>query len=251
MKARVYHPTLMLLAVTAALSAMAATFEVDTIPTAGLYRIETDAQTSLPGAGSRTQTDNGTNIVNKTTMNGVTAQQTYNKAPTTQCIGTQAEQLAMAAKMGASCPAHTERHGAGGLVVSLQCNGMSTQTTIKRTGETTWVYDIVTSTSGAGAGPNNPQAIMAMKMAEIEKARQMAQAAGQSSGKTPSDVQMAQMKQQMQAAAAKGQQEMDQMPPEKRAALQAAYAHSATGGGMPPMHMQQRYTRIGDSCTPG
>jgi len=248
---RICRPVLLALAVTAALSATAATFEVDTMPPAGLYRIETDGQMSLGNGGSHTQTDHGDSVTNTMVASGVTAQQTYKKAPTTQCIGTQAEQLVMAAKMGANCPAHTERHGAAGMVLTMQCGGMNTQITIKRTSETTWVYDTVMGGASGSAGPSGPEAMMAMKLANIEKARQMAQAAGQSTDKMPTDAQIAQAKQQMQAAMAKSQQEMDKMSPENRAALQAAMARSATGGSMPPTHMQQRYTRIGESCTPG
>ncbi|MBV8636284.1 MAG: hypothetical protein JO002_17455, partial [Burkholderiaceae bacterium] len=181
----VCRPTLVLLALTSALSAGAATFEVDTLPPAGLYRVETDAQVSLPHGGSHTQTDNGTSLVGKTVANGVTYQQVYNKAPTTQCIGTQAEQMAIVSRMGPSCPVHTERHGTAGLVLDMQCNGMSTQITIKRTSETTWTYDTVMGSPGAGAAPGSPQAMMERKMAEIQQARQLAQASGQSTANVP------------------------------------------------------------------
>ncbi|MBV8465637.1 MAG: hypothetical protein JO218_06800 [Burkholderiales bacterium] len=239
----VCRPTLVLLTLTSALSASAAAFEVDTMPPAGLYRVETDGQMSLPHGGSTTQTDNGNSLVQKTVASGGSHQQVYNKAPTTQCIGTQAEQMAIVSRMGPNCPVHTERHGAGGLVLNMQCNGMSTQTTIKRTSETTWTYDIVTGSPGGGTAPGSPQALMEQKMAELERARQLAQASGKSTANMPSDAQIAQMKQQMQ-------QQLDQQSPQQRAAMQAAYAHGAAVGSM-PMHLQQRYIRVGETCTPG
>ncbi len=237
------HVICALSALTTALSVSAASFEVDTLPPAGLYRVETDSQMALPSGGSRTQTETATGVTDRTMMGNAFQQQTYGKAPTTQCIGTEAQQLALASKMGANCPVHTERRGTEGLVLSMQCNGMSTLTTVKRTSETTWTYDVVMNNSVTGAAPSSPQAAMERKIADIERVRQLAQASGQSGANTLTDAQVAQMKQQMQ-------QQLDQQTPAQRAAMQAAYARSSAGGSV-PIHGLQRYTRIGNTCSAG